>query len=201
MAGLKLDNINDIFNALKENNKKCEEILYKIIEKESAKLPFAGGQTFDGDLIPLPLDIARLVKDLTFVGTTDKDKKTTFQQKFPDVPSQALYDAAHSYKAIKILSGILDKKIDLPEKIQEYSDALHSKTINEALASNPERHVVRFLKTAAYILANIMTLGFVHAITKGAPLQSPQQRFFKDSVKQLKSTENTSEKTPTPGKK
>lgn len=162
---------------------KCEIYLQKIISQEAKHLPNNASQynKVEHNHIKLgEIDVDTLTHDLL-------NKKGGFAKGGPyDVPiSRELKHAAKSYQGLRKLHNILDSSQSAVKKINRLQQEYKTKNVQEAFKSNPDPRVKTFFKNVGYYLANFLTAGLVHVLTKGSPIMSEPQKFAKRTKKVL----------------
>jgi hypothetical protein len=88
---------------------------------------------------------------------------------------------AKSLKTVQALKETLQSdEPNVTKKLEKFRDIYDKPETRNILLLNPDSHVKEFFKKAGYFLANVLTLGTVHAITKGSTILSPQQKLNRD---------------------
>jgi hypothetical protein len=103
-----------------------------------------------------------------------------------------LKDNCLSYAAILELDKSLSESGKPHEKLSRFHRKLEEPNIQQALSANTDTTTKKFIKTATYIAASIVTFGIYHAIKKGEPLRSKQQCLLRESIKKMKKADNDS---------
>lgn len=96
--------------------------------------------------------------------------------------------AVSSYEALKTLDKTMDLAGTAPERLERFRHKLNEQPIKDALNSNSDSSVTKFLKVVDYVFKSITTLSISHWI-KQDPLKSTQQQAFKEAFTALRNVE------------
>lgn len=106
--------------------------------------------------------------------------------------------AVSSYEALKTLDKTMDLAGTAPERLERFRHKLNEQPIKDALNSNSDSNVTKFLNVVDYVFKSIATLSISHWI-KQDPLKSTQQQAFKEAFTALRNVEKE-DIIPTPPK-
>lgn len=177
-------NAANIINSMQKDCYECKAHLTSIFTKEAQKLPNKGSQYFqirEQGINLKVIDVDRLCKEL--LNRTGNFAEDTYYH----CASRELIIAAQSYQVIKKFYKILNSDEPNPiKKLENARDEYNNKETKAVLESNPDSKIEKFFKKLGYYLANLVTVGLVHAITQGSPLMSPQQQLSQRTNKSFK---------------
>lgn len=109
-----------------------------------------------------------------------------------EIPEELKLNLLNFY-VLKRLKDTLNTRKEPIEQLKDFYQVFTDQNTQNILSKNTDSNVTQFFKKAAYIIANILTLGGVYLFAQTKPIQSINQRMFEDlkgKVKQIKNAEN-----------